>query len=45
MNEYDSHRMADLLGDSHGYVLTTDPKEADILIMNTRLLDPVLNFA
>ncbi|RDC51434.1 tRNA (N6-isopentenyl adenosine(37)-C2)-methylthiotransferase MiaB [Acinetobacter sp. RIT592] len=35
MNEYDSHRMADLLGDSHGYVLTTDPKEADILLMNT----------
>lgn len=29
MNEYDSHRMADLLGDSHGYVLTQDPKEAD----------------
>ena len=35
MNEYDSHRMADLLGDSHGYVLTKDPKEADILLMNT----------
>jgi tRNA-2-methylthio-N6-dimethylallyladenosine synthase len=35
MNEYDSHRMADLLGDSHGYVLTQDPKEADILLMNT----------
>ncbi|MFT4021989.1 MAG: tRNA (N6-isopentenyl adenosine(37)-C2)-methylthiotransferase MiaB [Acinetobacter sp.] len=35
MNEYDSHRMADLLGDSHGYVLTTDPSEADILLMNT----------
>ncbi|MCJ8146942.1 tRNA (N6-isopentenyl adenosine(37)-C2)-methylthiotransferase MiaB [Acinetobacter sp. A3.8] len=35
MNEYDSHRMADLLGDSHGYVLTTDPNEADILLMNT----------
>ncbi|KAA8734554.1 tRNA (N6-isopentenyl adenosine(37)-C2)-methylthiotransferase MiaB [Acinetobacter qingfengensis] len=35
MNEYDSHRMADLLGDSHGYVLTTDPKDADILLMNT----------
>ena len=30
MNEYDSHRMADLLGDSHGYVLTQDPKEAEI---------------
>ena len=35
MNEYDSHRMADLLGDSHGYVLTKNPKEADILLMNT----------
>ena len=35
MNEYDSHRMADLLGDSHGYVLTNDPKDADILLMNT----------
>ncbi|WP_343598252.1 tRNA (N6-isopentenyl adenosine(37)-C2)-methylthiotransferase MiaB [Acinetobacter sp.] len=35
MNEYDSHRMADLLGDSHGYVLTTDPNEADVLLMNT----------
>ncbi len=35
MNEYDSNRMADLLGDSHGYVLTTDPAEADILLMNT----------
>lgn len=35
MNEYDSHRMADLLGDSHGYVLTNNPNEADILLMNT----------
>ncbi len=35
MNEYDSHRMADLLGDSHGYVLTDNPNEADILLMNT----------
>jgi tRNA-2-methylthio-N6-dimethylallyladenosine synthase len=35
MNEYDSSRMADLLGDSHGYVVTTDPAEADILLMNT----------
>ncbi|MDO4223188.1 MAG: tRNA (N6-isopentenyl adenosine(37)-C2)-methylthiotransferase MiaB [Acinetobacter sp.] len=35
MNEYDSHRMADLLNDSHGYVLTNDPAEADILLMNT----------
>lgn len=35
MNEYDSHRMADLLGDSHGYVLTQNPNDADILLMNT----------
>lgn len=35
MNEYDSSRMADLLGDSHGYVVTHDPAEADILLMNT----------
>lgn len=35
MNEYDSSRMADLLGDSHGYVLTTDPTQADVLLMNT----------
>ena len=35
MNEYDSSRMADLLGDSHGYVLTTDPTQADVMLMNT----------
>lgn len=35
MNEYDSSRMADLLGDSHGYVVTHDPAEADVLLMNT----------
>jgi len=35
MNEYDSSRMADLLGDSHGYVVTDDPAQADILLMNT----------
>jgi tRNA-2-methylthio-N6-dimethylallyladenosine synthase len=35
MNEYDSNRMADLLGDSHGYVLTNDPTQADVLLMNT----------
>lgn len=35
MNEYDSSRMADLLGDSHGYIVTHDPAEADVLLMNT----------
>ncbi len=35
MNEYDSSRMADLLGDSHGMVRTFNPEEADVLLMNT----------
>jgi tRNA-2-methylthio-N6-dimethylallyladenosine synthase len=35
MNEYDSSRMADLLGDSHGMELTGNPEEADVLLLNT----------
>ena len=35
MNEYDSARMGDLLGDSHQMVQTDDPKEADVLLLNT----------
>ncbi|MFW2177943.1 MULTISPECIES: tRNA (N6-isopentenyl adenosine(37)-C2)-methylthiotransferase MiaB [unclassified Moraxella] len=35
MNVYDSEKMADVLGDSHGMVLTDDPNEADVMIMNT----------
>ncbi len=35
MNEYDSSRMADLLGQSHGMVRTNNPEEADVLLMNT----------
>ncbi len=35
MNEYDSSRMADLLGASHGMVRTFNPEEADVLLMNT----------
>lgn len=35
MNEYDSSRMADLLGESHGMELTDKPEEADVLILNT----------
>ena len=35
MNEYDSSRMADLLGDSHGYELTDNAEEADMLLLNT----------
>lgn len=35
MNEYDSSKMADLLGAANGYELTEDPKEADILLLNT----------
>src|SRR5690606_34050839 len=35
MNEYDSARMADLLGESHQVVLTDKAEEADILLLNT----------
>ncbi|MBS9779983.1 MAG: tRNA (N6-isopentenyl adenosine(37)-C2)-methylthiotransferase MiaB [Moraxellaceae bacterium] len=35
MNEYDSTKMGDVLGDSHGMQVTTDISEADVLIMNT----------
>ncbi|BAU47161.1 (dimethylallyl)adenosine tRNA methylthiotransferase [Sulfurifustis variabilis] len=35
MNEYDSARMADLLAASHDLVVTADPAEADVLLLNT----------
>lgn len=35
MNEYDSARMADLLGMSHGLEPTDSPEEADVLLLNT----------
>ena len=35
MNEYDSEKMADVLRVSHGYELTTNPEEADLLLVNT----------
>lgn len=35
MNEYDSARMKDLLGDSDQIISTEDPAEADILLLNT----------
>jgi tRNA-2-methylthio-N6-dimethylallyladenosine synthase len=35
MNEYDSRRIADLLGKSHGLELTDDPSDANLLLMNT----------
>lgn len=35
MNEYDSARMADLLGESHGLVVTQSPDDADVLLLNT----------
>ena len=35
MNEYDSSRMRDLLGESHQLVTTDDPEEADVLLVNT----------
>lgn len=35
MNEYDTARMVELLGASHGLVPTGDPAEADVLLLNT----------
>ncbi|WP_348815540.1 tRNA (N6-isopentenyl adenosine(37)-C2)-methylthiotransferase MiaB [Halomonas sp. H10-59] len=35
MNEYDSARMADLLGDSHQMELTDNEQDADVILLNT----------
>ena len=35
MNEYDSARMADVLSAGAGLIATEDPREADVLLMNT----------
>ena len=35
MNEYDSAKTAELLGDSHGLTLVATPEEADVLLLNT----------
>ena len=35
MNEYDSARMGDVLGEADGYELTRAPEEADVLLLNT----------
>jgi len=35
MNEYDSDKMADLLGASEGLVRTESPEEADVILLNT----------
>ena len=35
MNEYDSKKMADILSDSEGMIKTSNPEEADIILLNT----------
>ena len=35
MNEYDSSRMADLLGEYQAMELTDSPEEADVILLNT----------
>jgi tRNA-2-methylthio-N6-dimethylallyladenosine synthase len=35
MNEYDSARMADLLGSREGFETTENPEEADVILLNT----------
>jgi len=35
MNEYDSSKMQDVLGEAHGMTRTDDPAQADLLLVNT----------
>jgi tRNA-2-methylthio-N6-dimethylallyladenosine synthase len=35
MNEYDSDRISDVLAESHNLELTSNPEEADVLLLNT----------
>lgn len=35
MNEYDSSKMADLLNETHGFELTDNAEDADVLLLNT----------
>jgi len=35
MNEYDSSRISDVLADSHNLEITSNPEEADVLLLNT----------
>ena len=35
MNEYDSSKMADLLDATHGYTLTEEAEDADVILLNT----------
>ncbi|KFZ31558.1 (dimethylallyl)adenosine tRNA methylthiotransferase [Pseudidiomarina salinarum] len=35
MNEYDSAKMADLLKATHGYDVTAEPEDADLILLNT----------
>ena len=35
MNEYDSDKMADVLGEAQGYEKTDDPEQADLIVFNT----------
>ena len=35
MNEYDSDKMADVLGAAEGFEKTQDPEEADLILFNT----------
>jgi len=35
MNEYDSAKMADVLGAGSGFVATDDPADADVILLNT----------
>ena len=35
MNEYDSNRMKDILGESHDLTIVDQPEKADLILLNT----------
>ena len=35
MNEYDSSRMKDILGESHDLTVVDQPEKADLILLNT----------
>lgn len=35
MNEYDADKICDLMADSYGFVVTEDPADADLIVLNT----------
>ena len=43
MNEYDSNRMKDMLGESHDLTIVDQPEKADLILLNTNPLENIKN--